>query len=145
MILIIDFGSQVTQLIARRLRDAGIYAEIMPSTTDSAPYLAKKPKAIILSAAPKSVTQSDTPGAPNVIWDSVPVLGICYGQQTMCQQLGGEVEAGTSREFGRARLEVIAECLLFENLPNKTDFAPNASIRTTSRPEVIPPSTIISS
>ncbi|RCL78702.1 MAG: GMP synthase (glutamine-hydrolyzing), partial [SAR116 cluster bacterium] len=122
MILIIDFGSQVTQLIARRLRDAGIYTEIMPSTSDSAPYLAKKPKGVILSGGPNSVTHSDTPRAPDAIWNNVPVLGICYGQQTMCEQLGGKVEAGTSREFGRARLEVIAECLLFENLPHETDF-----------------------
>ena len=122
MILIIDFGSQVTQLIARRLRDAGIYTEIMPSTSDSAPYLAKKPRGVILSGGPNSVTHSDTPRAPDAIWNNVPVLGICYGQQSMCEQLGGKVEAGTRREFGRARLEVIAECLLFENLPHKTDF-----------------------
>ena len=122
MILIIDFGSQVTQLIARRLRDAGIYTEIMPSHSDSASYLVKKPKGIILSGGPNSVTHIDTPRAPNAIWNSIPVLGICYGQQTMCEQLGGKVEAGTSREFGRARLEVIAECPLFENISQDTDF-----------------------
>ena len=122
MILIIDFGSQVTQLIARRLRDAGIYTEIMPSHSDSASYLVKKPKGVILSGGPNSVTHIDTPRAPNAIWNSIPVLGICYGQQTMCEQLGGKVEAGTSREFGRARLEVIAECPLFENISQDTDF-----------------------
>ena len=127
MILIIDFGSQVTQLIARRLRDAGIYSEIMPSTSDSAAYLAKNPKGIILSGGPNSVTHSDTPRAPDEIWNkvapnTVPVLGICYGQQTMCEQLGGRVEAGTSREFGRARLEVISDSPLFKNMPTKTDF-----------------------
>ena len=127
MILIIDFGSQVTQLIARRLRDAGIYTEIMPSTSDSAAYLAKNPKGIILSGGPNSVTHSDTPRAPDEIWNkvapnTVPVLGICYGQQTMCEQLGGRVEAGTSREFGRARLEVISDSPLFKNMPTKTDF-----------------------
>ncbi|MDA9190058.1 glutamine-hydrolyzing GMP synthase [Alphaproteobacteria bacterium] len=127
MILIIDFGSQVTQLIARRLRDAGIYTEIMPSTSDSAAYLAKNPKGIILSGGPNSVTHSDTPRAPDEIWNkvapnTVPVLGICYGQQTMCEQLGGRVEAGTSREFGRARLEIISDSPLFKNMPTKTDF-----------------------
>ena len=122
MILIIDFGSQVTQLIARRLREAGIYTEIMPSNSDSASYLVKKPKGVILSGGPNSVTHIDTPRAPNAIWNSIPVLGICYGQQTMCEQLGGKVEAGTSREFGRARLEVIAECPLFENISQDTDF-----------------------
>ena len=127
MILIIDFGSQVTQLIARRLRDAGIYTEIMPSTSDGAAYLAKNPKGIILSGGPNSVTHSDTPRAPDEIWNkvapnTVPVLGICYGQQTMCEQLGGRVEAGTSREFGRARLEVISDSPLFKNMPTKTDF-----------------------
>ena len=116
MILIIDFGSQLTQLIARRLREVGIYTEIMPSKSDSASYLVKKPKGVILSGGPNSVTHIDTPRAPNAIWNSIPVLGICYGQQTMCEQLGGKVEAGTSREFGRARLEVIAECPLFENI-----------------------------
>ena len=122
MILIIDFGSQVTQLIARRLREAGIYTEIMPSNSDSASYLVKKPKGVILSGGPNSVTHIDTPRAPNAIWNSIPVLGICYGQQIMCEQLGGKVEAGTSREFGRARLEVIAECPLFENISQDTDF-----------------------
>ena len=122
MILIIDFGSQVTQLIARRLRDDGIYTEIMPSHSDSASYLVKKPKGVILSGGPNSVTHIDTPRAPNAIWNSIPVLGICYGQQTMCEQLGGKVEAGISREFGRARLEVIAECPLFENISQDTDF-----------------------
>ena len=122
MILIIDFGSQVTQLIARRLREAGFYSEIMPSTSDVNKYLVKNPKGIILSGGPNSVTQIDTPRAPYEIWNSVPVLGICYGQQTLCEQLGGKVETGINREFGRAKLDVIADCPLFYNLPKGTDF-----------------------
>ena len=122
MILIIDFGSQVTQLIARRLRDAGFYSEIVPSTSDCNEYIEKKPKGIILSGGPNSVTKLDTPRAPDIIWNGIPILGICYGQQTLCEQLGGKVEANTKREFGRARLEVIAECALFYNLPKERDF-----------------------
>ena len=122
MILIIDFGSQVTQLIARRLREEGIYSEIMPSTVDGKRYLAKKPKGIILSGGPNSVTQADTPKVPNEIWNTVPILGICYGLQTLCEQLGGKIETGIKREFGRARLDVVGECPLFHNLPMETGF-----------------------
>ena len=114
-ILIIDFGSQVTQLIARRLREAGVYTEILPCTTDVEKISAAAPNGIILSGGPNSVALADTPRAPQIVFDlGVPVLGICYGQQTMCAQLGGRVEPGTSREFGRAALEIAAPCSLFE-------------------------------
>ena len=91
-ILIIDFGSQVTQLIARRLREKSIYTEILPSsvlgTTDMAMRLAGV-KGVVLSGGPNSVTQTDTPRAPKEIFDAdIPLLGICYGQQTICAQLG---------------------------------------------------------
>ena len=76
MILIIDFGSQVTQLIARRLRDAGFYSEIVPSTSDCNEYIEKKPKGVILSGGPNSVTKVDTPRAPDIIWNDIPILGI---------------------------------------------------------------------
>ena len=115
-ILIIDFGSQVTQLIARRLREAGIYTEILPSTAADETILDKQHeiKGIILSGGPNSVTHADTPRAPMAVFDAhIPVLGICYGQQTMCAQLGGSVEAGESREFGRAEIEVMTPSPLF--------------------------------
>ena len=116
-ILIIDFGSQVTQLIARRLREAGVYTKIMPCTGDPESITAAAPRGIILSGGPNSVAMADTPRAPQAVFEmGVPVLGICYGQQTMCQQLGGRVEPGTSREFGRAELEVVEACTLFDGL-----------------------------
>ena len=116
-VLIIDFGSQVTQLIARRLREAGVYTEILPCTVDPARITAAAPRGIILSGGPNSVAMADTPRAPQAVFDlGVPVLGICYGQQTMCQQLGGRVEPGTSREFGRATLDITDQCLLFDGL-----------------------------
>ena len=116
-VLIIDFGSQVTQLIARRLREVGVYTEILPCTTDPARITDAAPRGIILSGGPNSVAMADTPRAPQALFDlGVPVLGICYGQQTMCQQLGGRVEPGTSREFGRATLDITDECLLFDGL-----------------------------
>jgi GMP synthase (glutamine-hydrolyzing), N-terminal domain or A subunit len=113
--LIIDFGSQVTQLIARRLREAGVFTEILPCTADSEKIKAVSPNGIILSGGPNSVALANTPRAPEIVFDlEVPVLGICYGQQTMCVQLGGRVEPGTSREFGRALLNITAPSPLFE-------------------------------
>ena len=103
-VLIVDFGSQVTQLIARRVRENGVYCEIHPYnkvTEDS--IAAYDPKAIILSGGPASVTAATAPRAPDAIFDTgLPVLGICYGQQAMCAQLGGAVEPSEHREFGRA-------------------------------------------
>ena len=113
-ILIIDFGSQVTQLIARRLREIGVYTEIVPSTANQQEAVEKGVSGIILSGGPNSVTATDTPRAHQSVFDSgVPVLGICYGQQTMVAQLGGVVEAGTSREFGRAEVNITSESPLF--------------------------------
>ena len=114
-ILIIDFGSQVTQLIARRLREAGVFTEILPCTADPEKIKAASPNGIILSGGPNSVALANTPRAPEIVFDlEVPILGICYGQQTMCVQLGGRVEPGTSREFGRALLNITAPTPLFE-------------------------------
>jgi len=116
-ILIIDFGSQVTQLIARRLRETGVYTEILPCTTAPDNIAAAAPKGIILSGGPNSVALADTPRAPQIVFDlGVPILGICYGQQTMCAQLGGRVEPGTSREFGRAELEITENSALFDGV-----------------------------
>jgi GMP synthase (glutamine-hydrolysing) len=122
-ILIIDFGSQVTQLIARRLREIGVYTEILPCTTDPKNISNAAPKGIVLSGGPNSVALADTPRAPQIVFDlGVPVLGICYGQQTMCAQLGGRVEPGTSREFGRAELKITEKSALFESVwPQNTN------------------------
>ncbi|MBI2239513.1 MAG: glutamine-hydrolyzing GMP synthase [Magnetospirillum gryphiswaldense] len=114
-ILILDFGSQVTQLIARRVRESGVYCEIHPFNRVTAETLAQyAPKAVILSGGPSSVADFGSPRAPEAVFDlGVPVLGICYGQQTMCEQLGGKVEPGDHREFGRAYVDVIDDCALF--------------------------------
>jgi GMP synthase (glutamine-hydrolysing) len=116
-VLIVDFGSQVTQLIARRLREAQVYSEIVPFTRVDAAFLRRfAPKAIILSGGPASVTEPGSPRATGEIFSlGVPVLGICYGQQTMVEQLGGRVEGGHHREFGRAFLTVQADSPLFRD------------------------------
>src|SRR4051812_43596526 len=115
-ILIVDFGSQVTQLIARRVREEGVYSEIVPFQKADAAFREMKPKAVILSGGPESVHEAGSPRAPQAIFDSgVPVLGICYGQMTMAAQLGGEVQGGHHREFGRADVEVKAQSALFDS------------------------------
>jgi GMP synthase (glutamine-hydrolysing) len=114
-ILIVDFGSQVTQLIARRVREEGVYSEIVPFQKAEAAFREMRPKAVILSGGPESVHEEGSPRAPQLIFESgVPVLGICYGQMTMAAQLGGEVEGGHHREFGRADVEVKADSCLFD-------------------------------
>ena len=117
-ILIVDFGSQVTQLIARRVREAGVYSEIAPFGQAEAAFDRLKPRGIILSGGPESVTAADSPRAPQSFFGAgVPILGICYGQQTMCAQLGGNVcQSGDGGEFGRAYLEVTGDCALFDGL-----------------------------
>ena len=114
-ILIIDFGSQVTQLIARRVREAGVYSEIHPFNKVTPESLAAfQPKAVILSGGPASVTGIDPPRVPDAVFDlGVPVLGICYGQQAMVEQLGGKVGASEQREFGRAMVDIADDCALF--------------------------------
>src|SRR6202041_1673711 len=106
-ILIVDFGSQVTQLIARRVREEGVYCEIAPFQKAETALREMKPKAVILSGGPASVLDADAPLAPMAIYQAgLPVLGICYGEQAMAHQLGGKVEAGHHREFGRAEVEL---------------------------------------
>jgi len=115
-VLIVDFGSQVTQLIARRVRESGVYCEIVPFGK-AAEALAGKPRAIILSGGPASVAEPGSPQAPPELFEQgVPVLGICYGEQLICQQLGGSVVPSEAREFGRAFLEVTGDCKLFEGV-----------------------------
>ena len=110
-ILILDFGSQVTQLIARRVRESGVYCEIWPfNHADEARIQAYAPKGSILSGGPKSVTEAGAPAAPDCVFEiGVPVFGICYGQQTMVKQLGGSVEGGHAGEFGRAHVDVVED------------------------------------
>ncbi len=116
-ILILDFGSQVTQLIARRVREHGVYCEIVPFNRAAGMLEEFAPKGIILSGGPASVVATDTPRAPDAVFEmGVPVLGICYGEQTMCAQLGGHVEESDEREFGRAELEVTGDCALFDGV-----------------------------
>jgi GMP synthase (glutamine-hydrolysing) len=117
-ILVIDFGSQVTQLIARRVRESGVYCEVHPfNAIDEAFLDGYAPNAIILSGGPASVVDMGTPRAPdNVFTHGVPVLGICYGQQTMVTQLGGTVETHDQREFGRAYVDVTDKCALFDGV-----------------------------
>lgn len=119
-IVILDFGSQVTQLIARRVRECGVYCEIMPCATPLAGILARRPKGLILSGGPASVY---APGAPHVdpgIWrQGLPVLGICYGVQLTAHLNGGTVRAAGEREFGRTELEVVSDSPLFAGLPRR--------------------------
>ena len=117
-ILIIDFGSQVTQLIARRVRESGVYSEIHPFNSVTLDSIKEfNPKGIILSGGPASVHGIDTPRAPEGLFDmGLPIFGICYGEQTMCAQLGGSVEESDHREFGRAYVDVIEDCELFHGV-----------------------------
>jgi len=121
-ILILDFGSQVTQLIARRLRESNVYCEIHPHDVDDGFVRAFAPKGIVLSGGPNSVTEGDTPRAPAAVWtQGVPVLGICYGMQTMAAQLGGTVETGKVREFGYAEVRARGHSALFRDLQDRTN------------------------
>jgi len=146
-ILIIDFGSQVTQLIARRVREAGVYCEIAPFQSAEAAFRRMAPKGVIFSGGPASTTDIDSPRAPQSIFDAgVPILGICYGQMTMIEQLGGTVENADHREFGRAIVTVKGECALFDGVWDKgtnhqvwmshgdrvIDLPPGFSVRATS-------------
>jgi GMP synthase (glutamine-hydrolysing) len=116
-ILIVDFGSQVTQLIARRVRETGVYCEIHPYQSAAGAFARMRPKGVILSGGPDSVTRDGSPRAPEaVLAAGVPILAICYGQQTLCLQLGGEVEGGHAAEFGRADVHVLKASPLFDGL-----------------------------
>ena len=116
-ILIVDFGSQVTQLIARRIRETGVYCEIAPFNAAEEAFERLEPKGIIFSGGPASVTWEDSPRAPQVMFDSgLPLLAICYGQQTLHQQLGGKVVTSDQKEFGRAFIEIVAPSTLFDGL-----------------------------
>jgi GMP synthase (glutamine-hydrolysing) len=118
-ILVVDFGSQVTQLIARRVREAGVYCEIAPFNASEEAFERLQPRGVIFSGGPASVTEAESPQAPQIMFDSgVPLLAICYGQQTLHQQLGGKVVSSDNREFGRAFIEIVGRSALFDGLWN---------------------------
>src|SRR5690242_19536910 len=124
-ILIVDFGSQVTQLIARRVREEKVFCEIVPFQKAEQAFNAMRPKGVILSGGPASVLDRDAPLAPPSIFTAgVPVLGICYGEQAMAAQLGGTVEGGHHREFGRAEVLISEETPLFEGVWRKGERYP---------------------
>jgi GMP synthase (glutamine-hydrolysing) len=121
-VLILDFGAQYTQLIARRVREIGVYCEIWPWDVDAAEVEKFAPRGIILSGGPESVNAEAPPRAPQVVFElGVPVLGICYGMQTMAQQLGGRVTSSDHREFGYAQVTASAPCRLLDGLRDHTD------------------------
>lgn len=121
-ILILDFGSQYTQLIARRIREIGVYCELWSWDVDEQDIRDFKPSGIILSGGPESVTEKDSPRAPEYVFASgVPVLGVCYGMQTMAEQLGGNVSTSTKREFGYAAVEITGTSVLFKDLEDTQD------------------------
>jgi GMP synthase (glutamine-hydrolysing) len=124
-ILIVDFGSQVTQLIARRVREEKVFCEIVPFQKADQAFRDMRPKAVILSGGPASVHEANAPLAPPAIYEAgVPILGICYGEQAMAQQLGGKVEGGHHREFGRAEVEVTEDVPLFDGVWKKGEKYP---------------------
>ena len=126
-ILILDFGAQYTQLIARRVRELGVYCEIHPWDVSDAEVRAFQPRGVILSGGPESVTDADPPRAPPAVYElGVPVLGICYGMQTMAQQLGGRVAPSTEREFGYAEVTVTGASRLLDELADRRNAAGNA-------------------
>lgn len=128
-ILILDFGSQYTQLIARRVREIGVYCELWAWDVSEAQIKEFNPNGIILSGGPESVTESDSPRAPAYVFEAgVPVLGICYGMQTMAEQLGGRVQGSNLREFGYAQVELLSSATLFDNIEDHIGQNGNALI-----------------
>ncbi len=120
-ILIIDFGSQYTQLIARRVREIGVYCEIWPYDNCEEQIKKQKPLGLILSGGPETVTGDDTPRAPSVVFElGVPILGICYGMQTMAQQLGGRVESSDKHEYGYAKVRAHNHSRLLKDIEDHT-------------------------
>ncbi len=119
-ILVLDFGSQYTQLIARRVRDSNVYSEILPWDIDEKKILDLNPKGVVLSGGPNSVTDSYTPRVPQCIFElNVPILGICYGMQTLAEQMGGQVVSVDKKEFGHTNLEVENKSVLFKDINKK--------------------------
>ncbi|MBD63414.1 MAG: glutamine-hydrolyzing GMP synthase [Gammaproteobacteria bacterium] len=116
-ILVLDFGSQYTQLIARRIRELNVYSEILPWDISHQKIKSLNPKGVILSGGPESVTVSNTPRVPEIIFDlDIPILGICYGMQTLAEQFGGQVSSSNKKEFGHAEIIIEGQSLLFDGL-----------------------------
>ena len=121
-ILVLDFGSQVTQLIARRVRECGVFCEILPCDVDPERIKEYGASGIVLSGSHQSAYEESTDRAPELVFNlGVPVLGICYGMQTMAMQLGGKVEAGTVREFGHAQIRAHGHTKLFDGIQDETN------------------------
>ena len=119
-ILVLDFGSQYTQLIARRVRESDVYSEILPWDINENKIIDLNPKGIILSGGPNSVTDSYTPRVPKCVFEmGVPILGICYGMQTLAEQMGGHVISADQKEFGRSELDIVSNSILFSGLQSK--------------------------
>ena len=119
-ILVLDFGSQYTQLIARRIRESNVYSEILPWDIDEKKIQELNPKGVVLSGGPNSVTDSHTPRIPQCIFElNIPILGICYGMQTLAEQMGGQVVSVDKKEFGHTNLDVENDSVLFKDI-NKT-------------------------
>ena len=126
-ILILDFGSQYTQLIARRVREIGVYCELWAWDVTQEQIEGFNPTGIILAGGPESVTEDNSPRAPEYVFNAgVPVLGICYGMQTMAEQLGGSVESSEHKEFGYAAVEVVAKSALFNAIEDSVSENGNA-------------------
>ncbi|HJR10599.1 MAG TPA: glutamine-hydrolyzing GMP synthase [Rhodanobacteraceae bacterium] len=133
-ILILDFGSQYTQLIARRIREIGVYCEIWAWDHEPAEVAKFAPRGVILSGGPESVIEANSPRAPEQVFAlGVPILGVCYGMQTMAAQLGGKVEGGHAREFGHAHIEATT-CALFDGLPGQQNVWMSHGDRVTAMP-----------
>ena len=138
-ILILDFGSQVTQLIARRIREVGVYCEIVPFAKGGEAYTRMQPKGVILSGSPANISDENGPRIPDVVLAAdVPLLGICYGEQSLCYQLGGAVVASDHREFGRAEIDIVDDCAVFAGVWAKGD-RPTVWMSHGDRIEAIPP------
>jgi len=119
-VLVLDFGSQYTQLIARRIRESNVYSEILPWDIDENKIKDINPVGIILSGGPESVTQSFTPRIPQIVFDlDIPLLGICYGMQTLAEQMGGQVISSSHKEFGHAELNIESESKIFDGIGDK--------------------------
>jgi len=128
-LLILDFGAQYTQLIARRIREIGVYCEVWAWDHDPAEILSFGAKGIILSGGPESTTVADAPRAPQEVFDSgLPILGICYGMQTLAAQLGGSTEAADAREFGHAQVELVAQDSLLDGLKDHPGSPPRLDV-----------------
>ena len=119
-ILILDFGSQYAQLIARRVREAGVYCEIWDYAVEESDFAEFAPQGIIFSGSPESANTDESPRPPGFLYEAgLPILGICYGMQTMAEEFGGKVESSAKSEFGYAQVDVVHECALLDGIEDR--------------------------